>query len=122
MNEPKRHLRLARTGQPSRDVYRKRKRPNRPKQFAFGLLLAATGTGLLLALLKLPERLDTLLLVSKAIANLLTGLTLLGSGLLQLLAVLLLVALALTALGLVLIGLVRIVRAFWPPRKSQSSR
>ncbi|MGB7564065.1 MAG: hypothetical protein WBM08_04855 [Prochlorococcaceae cyanobacterium] len=122
MSEPKRHLRLARTGQPPRNLHRKRQRTSRPKQFAIGLLLTAGGTGLLLALLKLPERLDTLLLVSKAIGNLLKGLTLLGSGLLQLLGVLLLVALALLAVAMVAIGLVRIVRAFWPARKAQSSR
>jgi hypothetical protein len=122
MSEPKRHLRLAHTGQPPRNVHRKRQRTSRPKQFTIGLLLTAGGTGLLLALLKLPERLDTLLLVSKAISNLLKGLTLLGSGLLQLLGVLLLVALALLALSMVAIGLVRIVRAFWPARKAQSSR
>ncbi|MCP9848761.1 hypothetical protein [Cyanobium sp. Morenito 9A2] len=123
MDDPKRHLRLAHSGQPSRDVYRKRKRPpTRLKQFGLGLLLAAVGAGLLVALLQLPERLDTVLLVSKAIGHLISGLTLLGSGLLQLLAVLVLVALALTALTLLVSGLVRIARALWPRRKAQSSR
>jgi hypothetical protein len=124
MSQSKRHLRLARSDKPSRDVFRRRLRPKRWQQILNGLALTAAGTGLLLALLQIPERLDTLLLVSKAIANLIGGLTQLASGLLQLLGVLVVVAVALGALFLVVVGLVRIVRALLPGggRHSQSSR
>lgn len=121
MGETRRHLRLARSDQPGREVFRKRRRPKRWKQILIGLSFALAGTALLLVLLQLPERLDTLLLVSKAIGNLISGLTQLGSGLLQLIGVLVMVALALGGLFLVVAGVVRIVRALLPSRRPPHS-
>ena len=95
----------------------KRKRPPaRIRQLAEALMLLAGGVGLLLALMRLPERLDTLLLVSNAIANLIGGLTKLGLGLLQLLGVVLLVAVVLLALACLAGGLVRLVRTVLRPK------
>ena len=97
----------------------KRKRPPaRIRQLGEGLLLLAGGVGLLLALMRLPDRLDTLLLVSNAIANLIGGLSKLGLGLLQLLGVLLLVGVVLLALACLAGGLVRLVRALLRPKAS----
>ena len=95
----------------------KRKRPPaRVRQVGEGLLLLAAGVALLLALMRLPERLDTLLLVSNAIANLIGGLSKLGLGLLQLLGVLLLVGVVLLALAFLAGGLVRLARALLRPK------
>jgi hypothetical protein len=95
----------------------KRKRPPaRVRQVGEALLLLAAGIGLLLALMRLPERLDTLLLVSNAIANLIGGLSKLGLGLLQLLGVLLLVGVVLLALAFLAGGLVRLARALLRPK------
>ena len=95
----------------------KRKRPPaRIRQLGEALLLLAGGVGLLLALMRLPERLDTLLLVSNAIANLIGGLSKLGLGLLQLLGVLVLVGVVLLALAFLAGGLVRLARALLRPK------
>ena len=87
------------------------------------LLLMAAGIGLLVLLLQLPQRidLDSLLLVSTAIAHLIGGLSQLLLGLVQLLGVLVLVALALLALVLLLAGLVRLVRALLAPMPAAPS-
>lgn len=74
----------------------------------------ALGVGLFVALLQLPERFDTVLLLSKALANLIGGVQQVVVGLVQLLGLVLLVGLALLALVLVVAGLVRIVRALAP--------
>ena len=71
-------------------------------------------TGLLVGLMQLPERLDTMLLVSTAIANLIGGLGRFLQGLLQLLAVLVLVLVAIGALLLLVAGLVRLLRSVLP--------
>lgn len=96
----------------SRVVFSQRRRPSRPRRILDALALMAAGVGLLVLLLQLPQwiDLDSLLLVSTAIAHLIGGLSQLLLGLLQLLAVLLLVAAALLALVLLLGGLVRLVR------------
>ena len=96
----------------SRVVFSQRRRPSRPRRILDALSLMAAGVGLLVLLLQLPQwiDLDSLLLVSTAIAHLIGGLSQLLLGLLQLLAVLLLVAAALLALVLLLGGLVRLVR------------
>jgi hypothetical protein len=75
-----------------------------------GVLLILLGAALLLALVKIPERFDALLLVSSAVANIIAGLSRLGLGLLQLAALLLAVLLALLALSLLVGGVVRLVR------------
>lgn len=101
-----------------RQVFR-RKRPSlRWKQGAAGVLIAAAGAGLVVGLMQLPQRLDTLLLLSTALANVIRGVQLLLLGLLQVVAVVLLVAVAVGALVLVVAGLVRFVRAFLPRKKS----
>jgi hypothetical protein len=76
-----------------------------------GVSLAALGTGILAVLVRLPERLDTLLLVSNAVANVIGGLSRLGLGLLQLGGVLVVVVLALFALLLLAGGVVRLWKA-----------
>jgi hypothetical protein len=63
----------------------------------------------------IPERFDTLLLVSTAIANVIGGLSRLGVGLLQLTGVLVVALLALLALVLLLGGMVRMVRSLASP-------
>lgn len=97
-----------------RKVFQQRRRPGRWKQAFSGLLLLALGAGLLVGLMQLPERLDTMLLVSTAIANLIAGLGRFLQGLLQLLAVLLLVLVAIGALLLLVAGLVRLLRSVLP--------
>jgi len=106
-----------------REVFRKRRRPSRSRRILDALLLMAAGVSLLVLLLQLPQwiDLDSLLLVSTAIAHLIGGLSQLLLGLLQLLAVLLLVALALLALVLLLGGLVRLVRALVAPAPVRSA-
>ena len=97
-----------------RKVFQHRRRPGRWKQAFSGLLLLALGAGLLVGLMQLPKRLDTLLLVSTAIANLIGGLGRFLQGLLQLLGVLLLVMVAIGALLLLVAGLVRLLRSVLP--------
>jgi hypothetical protein len=86
-----------------------------------GLLLVSAGIALLLALLRLPSQLDTVLLVSTAIANLIKGLTLIGLGLLQLAGVLAVALVALSALLLLGAGLSRWLRALAPNSASHAS-
>lgn len=122
-----RRLQLVRSGRSAdstRTVFRKRRAPSRLRQVLDGLLLLAAGTGLLVLLLQLPELidLDSLLLVSTAIGNLIAGLSRLLLGVLQLLGVLLLVGLALLALVLLVAGLVRLVRALVAPARDQASK
>jgi hypothetical protein len=97
-----------------RQVFRRKRAPHRWKQGAFGVLIGAAGVGLVVALMQLPQRLDTLLLLSTALANLIRGVQLFLTGLIQVLAVVVLVAVAVGALVLVVAGLVRFVRAFLP--------
>lgn len=92
-----------------------------------GLGLGALGIGILIGLVRIPDRLDALLLVSQAIANLIAGLNRLAVGLFQLGALLLVVLMALLALLLLAGGLVRLWRALLPaaarprPRDSASA-
>lgn len=121
---PKQHrpLQLPMGASKQRRVFRKQRRQVRFRLFGSGLLLLAAGAGILVGLLQLPERLDTLLLVSNAIANLLSGLSRFGVGLLQLLGVVAMVALAIGALVLLVAGVVRLVKALLPPPPPQSLR
>jgi len=98
-----------------------RRRISRLRQVLMGLLLVTAGIALLLALLRLPSQLDTVLLVSTAIANLIKGLTLMGLGLLQLAGVLAVALVALLALLLLGAGLSRWLRALAPNSASQAS-
>ncbi|MCP9809163.1 hypothetical protein KBY58_06925 [Cyanobium sp. HWJ4-Hawea] len=114
---PRNKKRTARAGKGERRVFNQR-RPNPPwRRAGSGLLLAAVGGGLVAALMQLPQRFDTLLLLSKALANVIRGIQLFGLGILEVAAVVLLVAVAVGALVLVVAGIVRVVRAFLPPRK-----
>jgi hypothetical protein len=123
MTSPRqRTLLLPKAAPKARRVFRQRRRRARWQQLGTGLLSLAGGAGLMFGLMLLPERLDTLLLVSNAIANLIGGLSRFGMGLLQLLAVLALAAVALGALVLLLAGVVRLLKALWPdpPRHKDS--
>ena len=102
-----------------RPVFHKRKGKRRPRLILEALLMMAGGVGLLVLLLQLPQLidLDSLLLVSTALAHLIGGLSQLLMGVLQLLGVLLLGGLALLALLCLLGGLVRFVRAVVAPPK-----
>ena len=123
MTSPRqRTLLLPKAAPKARRVFRQRRRKARWQQLGTGLLSLAGGAGLMFCLMLLPERLDTLLLVSNAIANLIGGLSRFGMGLLQLVAVLALAAVALGALVLLLAGVVRLLKALWPepPRQPPS--
>ncbi len=98
---------------------RRRRRISRLRQMLMGLLLVTAGIALLLVLLRLPSQLDTVLLVSTAIANLIKGLTYLGLGLLQLAGVLAVALVALVALVLLGAGLSRWMRALAPDAPSK---
>jgi hypothetical protein len=102
----------------TRQVFRTRRRPSRWRHFGSAVLLAALGTLLLVGLLQLPERLDTFLLLSNAIANLIGGLQQFLLGLVQLLAVVLVVVVALAGLVLLVAAGFRLVRALLPRRKT----
>ncbi|MEB3349234.1 MAG: hypothetical protein VKO00_04350 [Cyanobacteriota bacterium] len=111
MNQPPGQLKLPRP-KDGRRIFRE-KRPRRPKpvrQLLMGVVMILLGAALLLALVKIPEQFDALLLVSSAVANLIAGLSRLGMGLLQLAALLLAVLLALLALSLLVGGVVRLMR------------
>lgn len=68
--------------------------------------------------MQIPERLDAMLLVSTAIANVIAGLSRLGLGVLQLGGVLVVVLLTLLALLLLVGGAVRLLRVLAPGRLS----
>lgn len=93
---------------------RRRRRPRPLRQFLIGLGLVILGAAVLVGLLHLPARLDTLLLVSTAISNLIGGLSRLALALLQFVGLILLVAVALAALLALLAGFIRMGKAFWP--------
>ncbi|MFN9643558.1 MAG: hypothetical protein ACK6BG_00190 [Cyanobacteriota bacterium] len=89
----------------------KRRRPFAPlRQLAIGVLCVAAAGVLLKGLMELVKRLDTLLLVSQGVANLIHGLALLGTGLLQMLALAAVAAMALLSLLLLTGGLTRLLR------------
>jgi hypothetical protein len=98
-----------------RKVFANGRRPQRRmpwRQSLEGLLLLALGAGLLAFLSWLPQRIDALVVVSEAIADLIRGLSQLLEALLGIGAVLLLAALLLVSLIALVSGCVRIIRAF----------
>jgi hypothetical protein len=97
-----------------RKVFAKR-RP-RPQRFAWrqgleGILLLSLGVGLLAFLNWLPQRIDALVVVSEAIADLISGVSQLLEAFLGIGAVLLLAGLLLVSLVTLVAGFVRILRA-----------
>ncbi len=114
----RRSLQLPLSAQRQQRVSRQRRRPARWRQLLVGLLFIALGVLLLYGLLQLPERLDTVLLLSTALAQLISGVRSLLLGMLQLIAVVLVVVIALLALLLLVGGCVRFVRSLLPrPRQ-----
>lgn len=119
MTSPRRRsLQLPLSAQRQRHVFRRRRHPPRWRQFVVGLLFMALGAAMLFGLVQLPERLDTVLLLSNALAQLISGVRALLLGLLQLFGVVLVVLVALLALLLLVGGGVRLVRALMPRRRS----
>lgn len=116
-------LQLPRPGTPPERPSRRRSRGRRLlrarcRQAGVGLVLLAGACGLLALLMLLTSRLDALLLLSSAIANLIRGLQQLGLALLQLLVMLFVVLLALLALLFLAGGVIRLLRAVSPVRPS----
>ncbi len=117
-----RHPDSGRKSVPARKVFtRKRRTPSPWREGLLALLNAAAGVGLLTALLQLPARLDSLLIVSRVISTLIDGLSRIGqglltlaAGLLQMLGILLLVGLAIAALLLLANGVFRLLRMAVP--------
>ncbi len=91
------------------------RRRDRWRQAAIGLAMAAGGTTILLGLVQVPERIDTQLLVSDAVSNVMRGLGNLFLGIFQLAGVVATVILALLALLLLLGGALRLLKALFPP-------
>ncbi|MEB3320236.1 MAG: DUF308 domain-containing protein [Cyanobium sp.] len=118
----RRSLQLPLSAQRQRSVFRRRRQPPRWRQFFLGLLFIALGALMLYGLVQLPERLDTVLLLSTALAQLISGVRFLVLGLLQLFGVVLVVLVALLALLLLVGGGVRLVRSLLPrPRHPRPS-
>jgi hypothetical protein len=110
----RRTLQLPRTGRVDRRVFSPPSRVPRWRQLLVALALGALGAGLLILLLQLPDRFDTVLVLSQALSSLVGGVRQFFEGLLQLLGLVLLVLLALLALALLVIAAVRLVRALGP--------
>ncbi len=118
MTTPRRRsLHLPLSSRNQRQVFRRRRQPPRWRQFGMGIVLITLAGVMLYGLVQLPERLDTVLLLSTAIAQLIAGVRALVLGLLQLLAVVLVVLVALLALVLLVAGAIRLVRALMPRRR-----
>ncbi|MEB3326430.1 MAG: hypothetical protein VKI39_01840 [Synechococcus sp.] len=84
------------------------------RQIGTSLLLGGTGVGLILALMQVPDRFDTFLVLSTALADLTAGLQRALWGVLQLLFVLLVALAAVGALALVVLAPIRLIQALWP--------
>jgi hypothetical protein len=120
-SRPRRALQLPNSGGKPRQMFRQPRRPSKARLVLEALACLALGAGLLTLLVHLPERLDTLLLLSSALSGLIAGLRQAGVALLQLLALVLLVLLTLLALALVVVGSVRLIRALLlAPRRRRS--
>ncbi len=100
---------------------RKRRKASPWREVLFALLNTGLGAGLLVGLLQLPGRLDSLLIVSEVISTLIAGLSRIGlgvvtliTGVAQMLGILILLALAISALLLLGNGVYRLVRLALP--------
>ncbi|WP_114992643.1 hypothetical protein [Synechococcus sp. UW179A] len=113
MNSP--NLRPLRAVPKTRKVFRKRPRLRAVsvgRQMLEGVLLLALGTGLLAFLSWLPQKVDAMVVVSEAIADLIRGLGQLLEALLGLAAVILIAVLLLAGLLALLSGGFRLVKSF----------
>lgn len=106
---------------PRKVFSRQRRSGSAWREGGMALLNGAVGTGLLLLLMQLPSRLDSLLVISKVISALIRGLSQIGKGLISLLVglvqafgVLLVLGLAIAALLLLINGVVRLLRLAMP--------
>ena len=117
--------RLPRT-QRERRVFSQRKRPSKRlpvwRMLLESVLLLLLGTGLLAGLSWLPTKVDAIVVVSEAIADLIRGLSQLLEALLGLSAVILIAALLVLGLLALLSGLIRFVRTFAFVFKSSARR
>ena len=107
--------RLPRT-QRERRVFSQRKRPSKRlpvwRMLLESVLLLLLGTGLLAGLSWLPTKVDAIVVVSEAIADLIRGLSQLLEAFLGLSAAILIAALLVLGLLALLSGLIRLVRTF----------
>jgi hypothetical protein len=90
--------------------------------FLESLLLLMLGTGLLAGLSWLPTKVDAIVVMSEAIADLIRGLSQLLEAFLGLSAVILIAALLVLGLLALLSGLIRLVRTFAVVSKSSARR
>lgn len=122
-SKPPRSLHLPMASRPDSKLVRHR-RPTRLRwtSLLVALGLEVLGVGLLFGLLLLSERLDTVLLLSQALANLIGGVQRVLLGLVPMVALVLFVGVAVAALVLVVAGVVRFVRALAPLRRRRSRR
>ena len=112
--------------QKERRVFRQRKRSSKRlpiwMMFLESVLLLLLGTGLLAGLSWLPTKVDAIVIVSEAIADLIRGLSQLLEALLGLSAVILIAALLVLGLLALISGLIRFVRTFSVVFKSAARR
>ena len=113
MNSP--NLRPLSAVPKTRRVFSKRPRPKSvsvARQMLEGLLLLALGSGVLAFLSWLPQKVDAMVVVSEAIADLIRGLGQLLEALLGLAAVILIAMLLLAGLLALVSGVFRLVKSF----------
>ena len=113
MNSP--NLRPLSAVPKTRRVFSKRPRSRSvsvARQMLEGLLLLALGSGLLAFLSWLPQKIDAMVVVSEAIADLIRGLGQLLEALLGLAAVILIAMLLLAGLLALVSGVLRLVKSF----------
>ena len=113
MNSP--NKRPFRAGPNTRRVFSKRPRSRAVsvgRQMLEGLLLLALGSGLFAFLSWLPQKVDAMVVVSEAIADLIRGLGQLLEAMLGLAAVILIAMLILVGLLSLVSGMLRLVKSF----------
>ena len=119
---------IRRLNRPQRErrVFSQRKRSSRRfpvwRMLLESLLLLLLGTGLLAGLSWLPTKVDAIVVVSEAIADLIRGVNQLLEAFLGLSAIILIAALLVLGLLALLSGLIRLVRTFSVVFKSSARR